>query len=168
MTEKLISTSAVSWKGKSGPPPEAFEKLDTLKSADKPKLWAKIIAVLDGFGIPAEHEFNAIINDARTEDDVRGYKKPYSATALAYEHDEKSIETLVSTMSTRGFALSRKFYRAKAAYHGVDALLYAQKYDSVGEQPVIPFAEALTICRDVFYQVNNEYGQIFDLSLIHI
>lgn len=165
MTEKLLSTSTVAWKGKAVPLPEAFEMIDALKSADKPKLWAKIIAVLDGFGIPAEHEFNAIINDTRTEDDVRGYKKPYSATALAYEHDEQSIEALVGTMSTRGFALSRKFYKAKAAYHGVDALLYAQKYDSVGEQPVIPFTDALTVCRDVFYQVNAEYGKIFDTML---
>lgn len=165
MTEKLISTHSITWKGKSLPLPEAFETIDTVPSQEKPKLWAKITTALDSFGIPAEHEFNAIINDARTEDDVRGYKKPYSATALSYEHDEKSIETLVSTMSKQGFALSRKFYALKAAYHGVETLDYAQKYDTVGEEPIIPFADALTICRDVFYQVNKEYGLIFDSML---
>ena len=30
----------------------------------------------------AEHEFNAIITDVRTEDELRGYHKPYSATLL--------------------------------------------------------------------------------------
>lgn len=165
MTEKLISTNHVTWKGKPLALPEALETIDTLKSEDKPKLWKLIIEKMDSFGIPAEHEFNAIITDARQEDEVRGYKKPYSATALSYQHDEASIEALVKVVSTEGFKLSRKFYKLKAKYHGVPTLHYAQKYDTIGTELVIPFGEALTVCRDVFYQVNEEYGRIFDAML---
>ncbi len=162
MTDKLVSTSTITYAGKTLHLPEAFEMIETLKSAEKPKLWRLLIEKIDTFGIPAEHEFNAIITDVRTEDELRGYEKPYSATALAYEHDEKSIETLVATMSDKGFALSRKFYQLKAAYHGVTTIDYSQKYDTIGQEPEIDFAEALTICRDVFYDVNPLYGQIFD------
>ena len=165
MTEKLISTNSVTWKGKKLALPEALETIDTLPSAEKPKLWKIIIEKIDSFGIPAEQEFNAIISDARSEDELRGYKKPYSATALAYQHDEASIEALVSTVSKEGFKLSRKFYKLKAKYHGVPALAYAQKYDTIGKGPLISFSEALTVCRDVFYQVNTEYGRIFDSML---
>jgi len=165
MTEKLISTNSVTWKGKKLALPEALETIDTLPSAEKPKLWKIIIEKIDSFGIPAEQEFNAIISDARSEDELRGYKKPYSATALAYQHDEASIEALVSTVSKEGFKLSRKFYKLKAKYHGVPALAYAQKYDTIGKEPLISFSEALTVCRDVFYQVNPEYGRIFDSML---
>ncbi len=162
MTEKIISTAEVSYKKKSLPLPEAIEVVSTLPSAEKPKLWSEIITKVDSFGIVAEHEFNAIITDTRTEDDLRGYKKPYSATALSYQHDEKSIESVVAAVSSKGFALSQKFYKLKAKYHGVPALHYSQKYDSIGESPIIPFREALTVCRDVFYQVNQLYGEIFD------
>ncbi len=165
MTEKLISTSHVTWKGKKLALPEALETIDTLPSVEKPKLWKLITEKLDTFGIPAEHEFNAIITDARQEDEVRGYKKPYSATALSYQHDEASIEALVSTVSTEGFKLSRKFYKLKAKYHNVPVLEYAQKYDTIGDEPIISFDEALTVCRDVFYRVNPEYGHIFDTML---
>lgn len=165
MTDKLISRSHVTWQGKSLPLPEALETIDTLSSSDKPKLWERIIEKIDSFSTPAEHEFNAIITDARQEDEIRGYKKPYSATALSYEHDEASIEALVKTVSEHGFSLSRKFYRLKAKYHGTKELHYSQKYDSIGPEPDIPFGDALTVCRDVFYQVNPEYGRIFDIML---
>ncbi len=167
MTDKLTSTSSITWKGKKIALPEALETIETLKSTEKPKLWSIIIKKMDEFGIPAEHEFNAIITDVRTEDDLRKYKKPYSATAIAYQHDEKSIESLVKVLSDTGFKLSRKFYKLKASYHNVPAIQYAQKYDTIGEEPVINFSEALTICRDVFYQVNPIYGQIFDDMLIN-
>ncbi len=165
MTDKLISSSEISWKGKRIPLPEALETIETLKSEDKVKLWNIIIEKIDTFGIAAEYEFNAIITDVRTEDDLRKYKKPYSATALAYQHDEKSIEALVEAVSTKGFALSKKFYQLKAKYHGVDKINYAQKYDSIGVAPTINFDEALVVCRDVFYQVNTKYGEIFDEML---
>lgn len=165
MTEKLISTAKINWKGKLVPVPEALELIETLPSQQKPKLWEIIIKKIDAYGIEAEHEFNAIIMDVRTEDDLRKYEKPYSATALAYQHNEAGIEALVNAISDKGFKLSKKFYKQKASYHGVPALAYAQKYDTIGEDPVISFAEAVTICRDVFYQVNGTYGQIFDKML---
>ncbi len=166
MTEKLVSTAEIAWKGKNLPLPEALETIETLKSNDKPILWGRIIDKIDNFGIIAEHEFNAIISDVRMEDDLRKYKKPYSATALDYQHDEKSIEALVEAVSTEGFALSRKFYALKAKYLNVKQINYAQKYDTIGDAPKIDFSEALNVCRDVFYQVNTIYGQIFDDMLI--
>lgn len=165
MTEKLISTNSVTWKGKSYALPEALEMIETLKSTDKPKLWEIIIDKIDSFGIPAEHEFNAIITDVRTEDDLRKYQKPYSATALAYQHDEASIEALVKAISDTGFKLSKQFYKLKAKYHDKPTLEYSQKYDTIGGELVISFDEAVTVCRDVFYQVNPNYGKIFDHML---
>lgn len=165
MLEKLICNRTVKWKGAVVHIPEALETLDTLPSKQKPKLWALIIAEMEELGKVAEHEFNAIITDVRTEDDLRGYKKPYSATALAYEDTEKSIENLVAAVSEQGFKQSRKFYKLKAQYHSVDTLPYANKYDSVGNLPDIPFEKAVDICRDVFYGVKTEYGEIFDRML---
>ena len=113
----------------------------------------------------AEHEFNAIITDVRTEDARRGYQKPYSATAIGYEDSEKSIENLVSAVSTEGFKLSRKFYKLKAAYHKKKQLHYTEKYSSIGQAPEIPFTQAVEICRDVFYGIKPDYGEIFDEML---
>lgn len=165
--EKILSNRTVRFKGKDIPLPEALEMIDLLPVNDRPGLWDRIIAELKQIGEMAEPELNAIITDARGEDELRGYRKPYSATALAYEHDERSIENLVRTVSAEGFKLSRRFYKLKAEYHGVPKLHYTEKYRSIGSEPVIEFATAMEVCRDVFYGLKDEYGRIFDRMLKH-
>lgn len=165
MTEKLLSNTTIVWKKQEIAVPEAIETLDTLPSKEKPKLWALLMDEMERLGAIAEHEFNAIITDVRTEDELRKYPKFYSATALGYEDTEANIESLVEAVSTKGFALSKKFYKLKAKYHGESALHYTRKYDSIGTSPLIPFEQAVTICRDVFYSLKKEYGEIFDHML---
>ena len=167
MTEKIVSNREVIYKGRKLPIPEALETIDTLPRAEKNKLWSLIITEMKQIAEVAEHEFNAIITDVRTEEELRGYQKPYSSTALGYEDDEQSIENLVSVVSKDGFRLSRKFYKLKAKYHGVKSIQYANKYDSIGSEPIIPFSQAVEICRDVFYSVKPVYGEIFDHMLLN-
>lgn len=163
--EKIISNRQVKFKGKALNLPEALETIDLLSVKDRIRLWDLIMAEVKQIGEVAEHEMNAIIGDARNEDELRGYQKPYSATALAYEHDEKSIESLVEAVSSQGFKLSQKFYKFKAKYHGVKELHYTEKYRSIGPDLSISFEEALEVCRDVFYGLKTEYGEIFDRML---
>ena len=162
LTEKLIGEAEIKWKGKSVPLSEALEMISVVTSSEKPKLWKLITSKLETFGTVAEFEFNALISDVRNEDDLRTYKKPYSATALSYQHDEKTIEAVVEAVSIKGFEQSKKFYKLKAEIKGVDKIHYSQKYDSIGESAKVSFDQALTVCRDVFYKVNPRYGEVFD------
>lgn len=163
--EKIISNRQVIFKGKDMAIPEALENIDLLPIKDRIKLWDLIMTEMKQIGEVAEHEMNAIISDARGEDEIRGFKKPYSATALSYEHDEKSIESLVQAVSDKGFKLSQKFYKLKAKYHKVNKLHYTDKYRSIGDELSITFEESMRICRDVFYGLKKEYGEIFDEML---
>ncbi len=165
MTEKIVSQRHITWKGKSIALPEAIETINILPFGDKEKLWRLITNELKQISEVAEHEFNAIITDVRTEDELRGYQKPYSATALSYQDSETALENLVQAVSTEGFKLSREFYQLKAKFHGVDALTYSQRNESAGADITISFADAVTICRDVFYRVHPDYGAIFDEML---
>ena len=165
MTDKLISNRTILWKKKEVHLPEALAMLDQLKISERKRLWQMIVKEMRQIGEVAEHEFNALITDVRTEDELRGYKKPYSATALGYEDTEESIERLLEAVSTKGFSLSARFYKLKAKYHGVKQLHYIEKYEPIGKAPVIDFREAVEICRDVFYSVRKEYGEIFDSML---
>ncbi len=162
MTDKIVSQRHIIWQGKSVALPEAIEMINVQSFADKEKLWQKIVVELKQISEVAEHEFNAIITDVRTEDDLRGYQKPYSATALSYQDSEASLRNLVESVSSEGFKLSRDFYKHKAKFHGVDTLTYSQRNESSGDSINISFPEAVTICRDVFYSVHQDYGQVFD------
>jgi oligoendopeptidase F len=165
MTEKIISSRHITWKKKAIALPEALELIDTVPVPERPKLWDLIVTELIQIGEVAEHEFNAIISDVRTEDELRGFKKPYSATALGYEDSTESLENLVKVVSKKGFGLSQKFYRLKADYLGFETLHYSQRNISIGADVPIPFTDAVAICRDVFAGVNPEYARIFDTML---
>jgi len=164
-TEKILSNKTLMWKKKEYAFPEATEMLNTLPPAERPKLWSKLLEVLEDVAPIAENEFNAIVTNKKVNDELRGYKEPYSATIQAYENKERSVLALIEAVSTKGFALSKKFYKLKAKYHKKTSLSYANKYDPIGTGFVIPFKEAVEICRDAFYSVKNEYGAIFDTML---
>ena len=166
-TEKIISNREVTFKAKRIAIPEAIELIHTLSTADKQSLWKLVLDELDQIGEIAENEFNAIVNNKKITDELRHYKKPYSATVLEYENSEKSVESLVETITREGFLISRHFYDIKARLHHVKKLPYVRRYDPIGEQVHIPFHEAVEVCRTAFYDVNHEYGEFFDDMLTH-
>ncbi len=166
MTDKIISNRTVTWEGEELHVPEAIERITVLPFHKKSLLWNKITAELQQISEVVEHEFNAIITDSHTENEKRGYKKPYSPTVIAYEDTEKNLETLVQTVTTTGFSISRDFYATKAVLHKVPTLQYAERNAQIGNELSIPWSDAVDICRDVFHQLSPEYGRIFDSMLV--
>lgn len=164
--EKVTSNRTVVFKKHTYSVPEALEILDTLSWNDKHVLWDKLMDEMVKIGEFAEHELTAIVTHEKISDELRGFKKPYSGTILAYENDEKAVEALVEAISTKGFALSKKFYQLKAKLHGVKNIPYANKYDPIGDLPQPTFEQSVELCRDVFYGLKTEYGKIFDDMLI--
>lgn len=161
-TDKILNRKTVTYKGKKLPLNEAIEKTSSIAPKERPALWRVVTSELKHWAEVAENEMNAIVLDKKINDELRGYTKPYEGKVQSYENDLASVEALVAAMSKEGFALSQKFYKLKAAHHGVTTLPYASKYDPIGAEPAIPFAHAVEICRDVFYSTKKEYGEIFD------
>jgi oligoendopeptidase F len=164
-TDKILNRKFISYKGKQLPLNEAIEKTSSIAPKERPLLWNAVTKELKVWSEVAENELNAIVLDKKINDELRGYTKPYEGKVQSYENDLASVEALVAAISKEGFALSQKFYKLKAAYHGVAQLPYVGRVDPIGEEPVIPFGEAVEICRDVFYGTKNEYGEIFDSML---
>lgn len=162
---KTVSKRQITFKGKQYALPEALESIDNLSWSEKSKLWSLILDEMVQIGEFAEHELSAIVTHAKVTDELRGYKKPYSATVAAYENDEKSVEALVDAITTKGFPLSRRFYKLKAKLHGKDHIPYVNKYDPIGSLEKPDAETCIDICRDSFYTLDNRYGEIFDMML---
>jgi oligoendopeptidase F len=163
--EKIISNRTIVYKNKTYTLPEAMEQIDLLSWSEKTDLWNKILDQLVQISEFAEHELTAIVLHKKVSDELRSYKKPYSATVKAYENDEKAIEALVQAISTKGFALSQKFYKLKAKLHNKKSIPYVNKYDPIGKLPNPDFKTSVQICRDAFYSLDSAYGTIFDKML---
>lgn len=161
-TEKILGNRTITFRGQEYSVPEALESIDIQTPKNKQKLWTLIQTELISVSEFAEHELTAITTHAKTSDDLRGYEKPYSETVLGYENTESSVEALVEAISTKGFSLSKRFYRLKAKAHDVEKIPYINKYDPVGKIKQPDFDQAVELCREAFYSVKNEYGEVFD------
>lgn len=161
-TERIIGNRQITFNNKKYSISEALVNIDHQTWSDKQKLWDLILAEMVQISEFAEHELTAIVTHDKVSDELRGYAKPYSATVLGYENDEASVEALVQAISKKGFALSKKFYQIKAKLHGKESIPYVNKYEPIGELKSLSFSEAVKICRDGFYGIKKEYGEIFD------
>lgn len=161
-TDNILNRRVISYKGKSVPLASSMDMLETLPSAEKPKLWAAITDGLASLAEVAENELNAIVQNKKISDELRHYTAPYEATIRAYENEEKAVLALVDAISTKGFALSKKYYALKAKHKGVASFPYANRNDAIGTDINVPFKEAVEICRDTFYGLDTVYGKIFD------
>ncbi len=163
-TEKIINKKTIEWEGEAMPINGALMQFEQLPHKERHQMWQKIVSVLEEVGPVAENELVALALDKKTNDELRGYAKPYSATTQSYDSSDKTLEALVSVIETRGFALSKRFYKLKKKLLQRN-LTYIDRDESVGTKPVVTLDTALTICRDVFYDFNPEYGVLFDEML---
>lgn len=163
-TEKIINKKTIEWKGKQMPIHGALMQFEQLPLRERHQMWGKIKTALESAGEVAENELTALALDKKTDDELRGYRKPYSATTRSYDSTDQTLESLVSVMADRGYALSRRFFALKKKLLRKE-LTYIDRNEPVGKEPHIPFDTAVEICRDTFYGFNPEYGTFFDSML---
>jgi len=163
-TEKIISKRTITYKKKEVPIHGALMQFENLPYKERHVMWGKITEVLESVGEIAENELNALVLDKKTNDELRGYAKPYSATTQGYDSTDKTLEMLVQTVETKGYALSRRFFALKKKILKKD-LTYIDRNETIGEDIQISLDTDIDIVRDVFYGCDERYGQIFDSML---
>lgn len=163
-TSKILNKQTISFKGKDIPINGALMQFENLPHKDRHLMWNRITDVLEAHGEIAENELTALVFDKKTNDELRGFTKPYSSTTLSYDSTDKTLETLVRCVEKKGYPLSKRFYKAKKRILEKE-LTYIDRNEDIGEPISIPFDESIGIVRDVFYGFNPIYGDIFDRML---
>ena len=163
-TEKILGSTSIKYKGKDVPLNGALMQFMDLPQKERHIMWKACAEALKALGPVAENELNAVITDKKINDELRGFKKPYSATVLGHDLTESSLEALVEAISNRGYKLTRKFFAHKAKLTG-KKIAFIDRDDYGVALPKIDFDTATDICRDSFYAFNPIYGQIFDEML---
>ncbi|MCE9644232.1 M3 family oligoendopeptidase [Candidatus Parcubacteria bacterium] len=163
--EKAQRKLTINFKGEEMPLAGAMNKISMLPTEDRRALGRMVTEALRGVGDFAEGEMNAVAENKKVSDELRGYKEPYSATIIGYENDERAILNLVKAVS-KGFPLSQRFHALKQKALGLPHMEYADRAVSIGKtDEKIPFEEGLTTVRDVFYGLDESYGSILDRFL---
>lgn len=113
----------------------------------------------------ATAEFNAILEDKKVEDEIRGYKNPESSTLLGDDVDEEIVSALVNAVSSK-FEIVERFYKLKAKLLGKDILKYQDRNVEIGEiEMKINYEDSAKLISETFHEVDTEFGEIFDSFL---
>lgn len=159
--EKLLSGQTVSFKGENLPIQKAISMIPELPKKDRYLLHGKVSEVLKSISHFAEAEINAVYNFKKVMDERRGYRKPYSASVLAYQNDEKTIENLVS-MVTKYFRVSKRFYKLHARILGIKKLSVSDRAVKLGQiKRKFDFEESVEIVGEIFKKIGPKYNDIF-------
>lgn len=163
--EKLLNEQTVTFKGKTTPLTKALSQVHQLPTADRRKLNDLCMQKLSTISYFAEQELNAVFTTKKINDELRGFKKPYTETIIGYENNEKSIENLVKVVSDN-FPVAHRFFKLKAKLLKLKNLEYCDRAVGVAKkQKVIEFDEAVEILKTAFGKANPRYVEILEMML---
>lgn len=163
--DKLASKQTVPFKGRDIPIAQAQGMISSLPMKERHELSDRVMEQLHSISDFAESELNAVVLHKKTNDELRGFKHPYSSTILGYENDEKSIINLVESV-TKHNSISHRFFKVKAKLLGQSRLKYADRGANVGTtSKKISFEEAVALYRDVLKDLDPAFVEILDRFL---
>lgn len=161
--EKALNALEVRLQGKTIPLSQAIGLVSQQRNAaTRHKLHRDIMAAIKTTADFAESELNAVVTDKKIRDELRGFKKPYSATMLGYENTEKEILTLRDTVTGR-FEVSQRFYEAKRKLLSVPQLHAADRNVPIGEvRKKYTFEQAYEIVHRSFERADPRFSAILE------
>lgn len=163
--QRVLSQQTVLYKKENIPLSKAISILGDLPKKERHILGNRINAVLIDNSRFAEAEINAVYNFKKIMDEQRKYEKPYSATVLKYENDQKTVEDLVDIV-TKYFSASSKFYSLHAKLLGEKEIIMADRSVKIGTiKAKFDFDTSVSIVRNAFNKVDPMYGQYLDSFL---
>ncbi len=157
----IKSKKTVTHKGKSISLSEASALVNELPlQKDRYELQNKIMDVYFGIAEIAESELNAIVTDKKINDELRGFKQAYDSTIFSYDNDEKTVLSLIKTVSDN-FKISQNFYKLKAKMLKVRKLNYSDRGVPVGKTKTkFTFERSYNLLLELFNRIDPEFGTI--------
>ena len=113
----------------------------------------------------AEAEINAILENKKTDDKIRGFERPDSDRHLSDDIKTETIDSLVKSVTER-FNISRRFYELKAKLLKQKKLEYHERlveYGSVNKE--FSYEESINIIRKVFNELDSEFAELLEMFL---
>ncbi len=111
----------------------------------------------------AERELNAVLEYAKTVDEIRGYERPDKNRHLNDDIESEIVDALIDSVSSK-YSISQQYYELKAKLFGVSKLSYAERnvdYGTVEAQ--YTYEQAFDIVSTVLNNLDPEFGNIIQM-----
>ena len=113
----------------------------------------------------AEHELNAILENKKVDDKLRGFSRPDEERHLGDDIKTETVDSLIKAVTKR-FSIAHRYYKLKAKLLGQDKLEYHERVVEYGKiDKNYSYEEAIKIIRRVFVGLDKEFEDIFNMFL---
>lgn len=113
----------------------------------------------------AEAEINAILENKKTDDELRGFKRPDSERHLGDDIKTEVVDSLVKSV-TEKFYISRRFYGLKTKLLKQDKLEYHERNVEYGKvNKSYSYENSVKIIEKVFGKLDPKFFDIFKMFL---
>jgi len=141
------------------------ELLSIMKNGDKKhrdNAKEKFEEILEKYSNMAEAEFNAVLEDHKINDMLRGFKRSDEARLLNDSVDTKFVDILRDSVAT-GFPISKKFYELKSKLLNQGKIGYHERSAEYGKiSKKFNWEESYNLIKKVFLQLDQEFFEIFE------
>lgn len=159
---KALQKKFVTFEGKKISLGEASYKIPDLPTKKRRALYTDMMKEIMSLSDYCEGELNAIINDKKISDELRGFKNPYNATLLDHEMEPETVIKFTDLV-TKNFKISHRFYKAKAKMLKISDFSYVDRGAKVGEiKQKFPFEECAVMLCDVLDKVDPYFSTKVD------
>ncbi|MFM2414552.1 MAG: hypothetical protein RI911_245 [Candidatus Parcubacteria bacterium] len=161
--DRALNKRVVTFKDEQIPINAAIPRMALLQEKpDRDALWSGIHNELKTLHDFCESELNAFYTSKKISDELRGYKKPYSATLLSHEMDEKTVFGLRDAVNEH-MGIARRFFALKKKMLGLSEMrMHDINAPLKAGQKKMTFPEAHASVRAAFEAFDSDYLRIYD------
>jgi oligoendopeptidase F len=142
---------------------DIFGLLQSTNEAVRDSAAAAITSVLDQYAPIAEVELNAVLQDKKVNDDLRGFTRPDAARHHSDDVSSEVVDAMMSAVAEYN-SIAHDLYALKAELLGKSSLKYHERNVPIGTvEKAYPFEDAATLVSETLHSIDTEFGDIFDM-----
>lgn len=121
--------------------------------------------ILNKYKDIAEAEINAILENKKADDKIRGFHRPDKERHLDDDIKTETVDSLVETVTKR-FYIAKNFYKLKAKLLKQDKLEYHERIVEYGDiDKHYSYEDAVKLIRKVFGELDIKFREVLDRFL---
>jgi oligoendopeptidase F len=146
---------------------EASSKIGNLPTKKRRALYKDMMKEIMSVADFSEGEINAIINNKKIHDELRGYKNSYDRPFYGHEMDADTVLKFTDLVS-KNFKIAHRFYKVKAKMLDLKDFSYPDRVAKVGKiNKKFPFKESAEMLYDVLDKVDPYFSNIVNEFFVH-
>lgn len=157
---KALQKKTVNLNGKQISLGEASNKMFELPTKKRRALYADIMKEIISLSDYAEGELNAVINNKKISDELRGYKNAYDRPLFGHEMEPNTVLKFTDLV-TKNFKIAHRFYKVKAKILKLSDFSYEDRGAKIGKiNKKFPFNESVELLCKTLEEVDPYFSKI--------